>query len=207
MARGAKVGEALEVELDVLKILKARPAAEVVSQEQLPNNSTAYLIRVTNGERQHVVKRSYTDFRTLRCKMVQRGVVDVLSDNGSRAPLPAMPPKSVFRRACSDRFMADRQQDLCELLAAILAADPLAEVPELRTFLGLPIKAAPVLQQAQYQSAAKAIFENEGELAEENERGELLRRLPTVNFSKKAANSSGSLGPLRSDDWCFNCAS
>jgi len=95
----------------------------------------SYALRVRGEDGEHVLHRRYSSFVELRKGM--RGTVEALV-----GPLPALPPKSFLRKRCfctAPRFMEERERTLQRFIRAANGADPSAEDPSWRTFLGLPV--------------------------------------------------------------------
>lgn len=113
---------------------------------QLRYSATIATSEMRTGTRSHVTKLYYclncssstTDTCiTIDVWSVWRTYSDFLCLYRSlqgRFPLPAFPPKSLFRRALSKKFMRAREKDLDTILEAIL---PMAQLDEVQKFLGV----------------------------------------------------------------------
>lgn len=91
-----------------------------------------YNIRVSRGSQEWSISRRYREFADLSKKL-----------QGDAARL--MPPKSFFRRRCSQQFLVRREQGLRDFLAHAILADPRLQAPVLRDFLAVPPEPAPTV--------------------------------------------------------------
>lgn len=90
-------------------------------------STVTYAVQVHRGPgKEEVIHRRYSEFEALR-----KGMISAFPS------LPAMPPKSMFRKRLSASFMAVREERLKELIAEATRLDPSASTPALQQFLGL----------------------------------------------------------------------
>lgn len=89
-------------------------------------STVVYCIAVTGACESHIVERRFHEFAAL-----EEHLRDVFSG------LPAMPPKSLFRKHFSYEFMTERKQKLDEFIRAAVKVDSELQTPELRAFLSV----------------------------------------------------------------------
>lgn len=87
---------------------------------------TVYTVKVIGEDGSHCVQRRYTDFANFR-----------ESFGWTYPGVPEMPPKSIFRKACSSRFNERRDLALRKLLEAAVEVDPFASHAALQQLLGV----------------------------------------------------------------------
>lgn len=121
--------------------------AEIVETTVDPEGITFYTISVSHGPKAWTVSRRFREF----AQLAQR-----LQGHAARE----MPPKSLFRRRCSEGFRRRREEGLANFLASALLSDPRLEAPALRDFLSVPPEPAPTVASVKAKVLDAAVSKN-----------------------------------------------
>eukprot|EP00927_Polykrikos_kofoidii_P019302 TRINITY_DN19006_c0_g1_i1.p1 TRINITY_DN19006_c0_g1~~TRINITY_DN19006_c0_g1_i1.p1 ORF type:complete len:232 (-),score=40.14 TRINITY_DN19006_c0_g1_i1:146-841(-) len=95
-------------------------------EQSFPRCSVSMWTVGVSGSTSHSVQRRYREFVALD-HVVRR----------TYPSLPKLPPKSIFWKHVSRRFMDDRQRKLAAFVNALLVTDPTLSDPNLREFFGV----------------------------------------------------------------------
>lgn len=98
--------------------------------EHSGDEASAYRIDIVGLDGRHSVFRRYSHFANLRAQMLTSGLA-------GGASLPALPPKSFFRKNFSAKFRFERAACLRHVFKAVMEVDPLVTTEGLSEFLAL----------------------------------------------------------------------